>query len=672
VGVQAAVNNPIQPDGFLVTRTGALDQPLDVEYETGGTARGGLDYDRLPNRLTIPAGQASARIAVVPFQSRAGAGPATVTVRLVPPVRPFTFVLLPDTQYYSAQTSGATIALLEAQVQWILDRRDELNIACVLHEGDCTNNNTAAEWQRFRGAMSRLEGQVPCVIALGNHDGATGAVNNTSLFNRYFATGDYDRDPSFGGAFVAGRLDNYYRLVSAGGIDWLVFSLEFGPHNVVLDWANQVAARFPNRRIALVTHAHLSTDNTLEGSSAAHTSNPKSSGYGRENNGADVWEKFLRRQPGSALTFNGHLHGTGRLVLNNDAGKPVFQMLADYQSNPLGGGATLRIVRFFPAEDRMSVTTYSPYSDSWLRDSGNQFDYTNLGIFANTTPSYQVDPVRSQAALPLNARAAGPLSNLSARSQVGTGAQTLIVGFVTDGPKRLLLRGIGPTLAQLGVGGPLADPQLNLYGGGTVLDRNDDWGGAAAMSDAMAAVGAFGLPPASRDAALPRLLAPGAYTMLVTTTTGSSGIALAEAYDTDLAPPSARLLNVSARGQAGTGANLLIAGFVVGGPAPKTLLVRAVGPGLNDVFPQLFTASAVLANPTLAIFDGRGARIAENDNWSVSLAPFAQSAGAFALTPGSLDAALVLTLPPGDYTAQVAGVGGTTGIALVEVYDLDP
>lgn len=663
---------------FLVTRIGgALDQPLDVEGEFAGGSVAGIDHQPLPRRITIPAGQSSVRLSpsVLRRPPPNAAAPA-ISLRLLPAERPFTFVILPDTQNYTAQLLGGTVAMLEAQIQWILDQRDALNIVCVLHAGDCTDHNIALEWQRFRGAMSRLDGVVPYVISVGNHDGAVQAVNNTALFNRYFPLGDYAGDPTFAGTADSGKFDNHCRFISAGGVDWLVFAMEFGPHNAVLDWANQLAARHPNRRVALVTHTHVATDNTLHGSKSSHTLLPVRD-YKRDNDGPDVWEKFLRRQPGSALVFSGHLGGSGgkgRLVMNNDAGSPVFQMLSDFQSLALGGGGLLRIVRFFPSEDRMAVSTFSPHSGTWLRDSGNEFEYANTGLFGRTAPSYRVDAANEDATLAPVVPAQSSLANLSVRALAGSAGQSFIVGFVASGPKRLLLRGIGPSLASFGIGSVLQNPELALHApSGALLASNDDWGGGAALRDIFASVGAFDLPVGSRDAALlSELPSGGPFTAALRTVSGGSGITLAEVYDIDARQSAYRLLNLSARSQVGTGDQVLIAGFVVGGTAPKRLLIRGVGAGLRDAFPDSFSASEVLANPMLAVFDAAGAVRASNDNWPAALAPELQKSGAFSLTPGGLDAALQCTLEPGGYTVQLTGVGATSGIALVEIYDLDP
>ena len=261
------------------------------------------------------------------------------------------------------------------------------------------------------------------------------------------------------------------------------------------------------------------------------------------------------------------------------------------------------------------------------------------------------------------------LSNLSVRSLAGSGDQTLIVGFAVGGTgvKSILLRGVGPALAPFGISNALADPQLRLFNAsGVQTHLNDDWGGGANLTAAFSAVGAFALSAASKDAALLIPLGGGGYSAHVT---GSGGavIALLEVYDADAGATAARLTNLSARTQVGTGDDILVVGFVVSGTAPKTLLLRGVGPGLGA-----FGVGGVLADPQLKLFNAAGDLVNSNDDWGggSALATAFTQTGAFALSPASKDAVLLSTLPPGAYTVQISGTNGTRGIALVEVYEL--
>jgi aryl-phospho-beta-D-glucosidase BglC (GH1 family) len=259
------------------------------------------------------------------------------------------------------------------------------------------------------------------------------------------------------------------------------------------------------------------------------------------------------------------------------------------------------------------------------------------------------------------------LVNVSIRATAGTGANTLIAGFVLSGSgaKSILLRGIGPTLADLGVGSPLADPSIMLYNaGGTVLGSNNDWGGASTLSTTFARLGAFSLAASSKDAALLTPLTAGGRTMHVTTSNSTSGAALAEVYDGDTSSTDLQLVNISGRGAVDASSNL-IAGFVVSGTGSMNVLVRAVGPTLTDL-----GVTGVLSNPNVTIYNSSGASFASNDDWggSTALSSTFTQVGAFNLPASSKDAAILLTLTPGAYTAVVSGINGATGVALVEVY----
>lgn len=266
----------------------------------------------------------------------------------------------------------------------------------------------------------------------------------------------------------------------------------------------------------------------------------------------------------------------------------------------------------------------------------------------------------------------GRLVNLSVRSPAGTGSETLIVGFYAGGSTSdslpVLVRGIGPSLLKLEVPDALADPQLTLFDSArTAIDSNNDWGGAPAIGEALPRVGAFAFDsPTSKDAALLASLAQGGYTAHITAADRGAGVALAEIYDAAATEPPLQLLNVSARSQVGTGNNVLIVGFAIRNE-PRTLLIRGIGPALGGTE---YNIPGALADPKLTLYDTGRNQLAENDDWHAADATRFAQAGAFPLPVGSKDAAMVVTLPPGSYTAIISGVGGTTGIGLVEVYAL--
>jgi len=270
------------------------------------------------------------------------------------------------------------------------------------------------------------------------------------------------------------------------------------------------------------------------------------------------------------------------------------------------------------------------------------------------------------------------LANLSTRTQVGAGTNVAVVGFVIGpGPsKNILVRAIGPTLSSFGVSGAISDPQIDPYdGSGKKIMGNDNWSTTVAPAGATTAstfssVGAFALGSGSKDAALVATLAPGSYTAQVSGVGGAAGIGLVEVYDVT---GTARLMNLSTRALVGTDAGVLISGLAIApGSGARNILVRAAGPALAG-----FNVSGALADPAIAVFDSNGTQIASNDNWgdanaSALSAAFSQ-AGAFPFQAGSKDAALIVNLQPGaNYTIQVSGVNRTTGVALVEVYDLTP
>ncbi len=275
------------------------------------------------------------------------------------------------------------------------------------------------------------------------------------------------------------------------------------------------------------------------------------------------------------------------------------------------------------------------------------------------------------------------LVNLSSRVRIAPAAgRSLITGFVIGGTesKRVLLRAVGPSLTGFGVTGALVNPKLQLFdASGKVLLENDDWSGTD-TSAAFTQVGAFALSLGTKDAAVLTTLAPGAYSMQVTAG-AESGAGLAEIYDASATAGTdrQRLINISTRGTVDVGTDgLLIGGFVLTGNAPKKVLIRGVGPGL-----AAFGVAGALGDPRLAIYSG-STLIAQNDDWSTAqpltaqqtvatageITAAASSAGAFAYNAASKDAAILVTLAPGAYTAQVSGAAGQTGVALVEIYEV--
>jgi hypothetical protein len=311
-------------------------------------------------------------------------------------------------------------------------------------------------------------------------------------------------------------------------------------------------------------------------------------------------------------------------------------------------------------------------------DSGSYF-------YRIVTPDETVDSQTATLTVnPVTANPATALTNLSTRGVAQPGANAMIVGFVVTGTrsKRVLIRSVGPTLssAPFAIPGALASPGLVLKnaGGGTVALSGGIWdqsSDVAAIRDATARVGAFALLPGSRDAVLLVSVPPGGYTAETTSATGSAGVVLVEVYDADLVPdPTSRLANLSTRGFVDTGANLLIAGFVVSGPGPRTYLIRVAGDTLKT-----FGVANTLDDPYLRLFRSDGTLARELDDWDSpggiqpALKAAAAQVGAFPFSDRQ-ECVMVVTLPPGGYTAQVQSYEGPRtvprGVALIELYEL--
>lgn len=266
------------------------------------------------------------------------------------------------------------------------------------------------------------------------------------------------------------------------------------------------------------------------------------------------------------------------------------------------------------------------------------------------------------------------LLNLSARAVVGAGSDVLIPGFIITGAaKTVLVRGVGPALASYGVKGVVQKPILTLRGPDGVIARNQGWDTAENLLDLKAAIartGAFPFALGSGDSAVVATLAPGAYTAVTEGAEGNTGVGMVEVYEADVDLATAgRLVNLSARARVGSGDNILIAGVIISGSAPRSVLVRAAGPALTA-----FNLSPLLTKPRLSLFSGNE-KLAENVGWTTApnlerLRAVMNSVTGFRFAEGSADSALLLTLLPGAYTLQVSGADGGTGIAMVELYEM--
>jgi hypothetical protein len=315
----------------------------------------------------------------------------------------------------------------------------------------------------------------------------------------------------------------------------------------------------------------------------------------------------------------------------------------------------------------------------------------NAGSYTVAITSSAATATSDAATLTLS-NATTRLANISTRGVTSGGANVLIGGFVVTGTaaqtRQMLIRVVGPTLstAPFNITTALANPGLEVYAGNNrnpVL-ANDDWGtqaaGAAqvnAIQQAAQRAGAFALPANSRDAVVLATLPPGPYTVQATVpaaTPNANGVVLIEVYDvTQGGAAGPKAANVSTRGQVGTGADQLIAGFVVTGSVSRRMLIRGAGPTLAAL-----GVPGVLADPQLRLVaQASGQVIRSNDNWASGedatiISSASSAAGAFPFGGNSRDSAMIVMLPPGAYTVQLSGVNNATGVGIVEVYDVDP
>ena len=317
-----------------------------------------------------------------------------------------------------------------------------------------------------------------------------------------------------------------------------------------------------------------------------------------------------------------------------------------------------------------------------------------------------------QADAPLSISAAA-ITNISTRGSVLTGDNVMIGGFIIEGtvPKRVLVRARGPSMgsAPFSIPGTLANPFLRIFSGSTSIAQNDNWQIIDPLCASMgfvcggpAEISATGLDPCdpnpgqstsppgcTQESAILITLAPGAYTAIQSGVGGGSGIGLVEVFEVDAGASPSKLTNISTRGPVGTGDDVMIGGFIIEGTVPKRVLVRARGPSMGSA---PFSIPGTLANPFLRIFSG-STSIAQNDNWQIidplcasmgfvcggpaeisatGLDPCDPNPGQSTSPPGcTQESAILITLAPGAYTAIQSGVGGGSGIGLVEVFDLD-
>ncbi|MBA4019290.1 MAG: metallophosphoesterase [Pirellula sp.] len=298
----------------------------------------------------------------------------------------FTVVVMPDTQHYSEKFPEQ----FHAQTEWIVKNVKNRRISAVLQLGDVTNHNAAAEWEVAQKAMSKLDGIVPYFITLGNHDYSErgGCSDRTTQYNDYFPLAKFRERPNFGGTYdrEPERMENSYQTFAVGGRKFLVLSLEFGPRNDVVRWANEVAANYADHEAILITHAYMYYDETRYDWAKygeSQTWNPHRykvalNSKDDVNDGEQLWQKLVSKHENFILTLNGHVigDGLGRTVTKTPAGRDVHQVLVNYQMKPNGGDGWLRLLEFKADGRSVAVSDYSPTLKRQNVSKQNRFDMT--------------------------------------------------------------------------------------------------------------------------------------------------------------------------------------------------------------------------------------------------------------------------------------------------------
>jgi len=300
-----------------------------------------------------------------------------------------TFIILPDTQTYLE----AFPEVFESQVDWIIQNKEKID--AVIQVGDITQDNHTLEWAVMSKYFSEFEkAGVAYTFSLGNHDMGSAPrksadIHDTSLANKYFPISRFKNKKYMGESQHNNLIDNHYIQINSGGIDWLIFSFEFGPSDETLDWANKVIANNPHKIVIINTHAYLYSDSTLHDEGDKWL--PQIYGIGKDttrtvNNGKQIWDKLVSQHPNIIAVFCGHVlnGGVGTLVSTGKNGNKVYQMLANYQrgvhNSEYGGNGYLRIVTFDAKNNNINVKTYSTWEDKYHPSKEHNFIFEDVDI----------------------------------------------------------------------------------------------------------------------------------------------------------------------------------------------------------------------------------------------------------------------------------------------------
>lgn len=290
------------------------------------------------------------------------------------PYEPWTLIVLPDTQGYTYMYPEVWYA----QTEWIAAHAAQLNVRFIAHVGDITEWNTPGEWDVAARGLADLEGAAPLVLVPGNHDYDV-TQPRASRLTAYWPVDAFMASPTYGGLFEPDRTDNSFQVLDIDGAPWLVLGLEWGPRDAALAWAATVLDAHPDHHAIIVTHAYLYLDNQRYDWARhgdAQRYNPHAyvgTAWPEVNDGEEIWQALIASRDNVELVVSGHVpdEGVGRQSSEAANGQIVHELLADFQSGPMGGNGYLRIMTFHG--DRIEVRTYSPYLDAYETTPAHQF-----------------------------------------------------------------------------------------------------------------------------------------------------------------------------------------------------------------------------------------------------------------------------------------------------------
>lgn len=479
-----------------------------------------------------------------------------------------------------------------------------------------------------------------------------GLYNGNGAFNNF---GVFKKSGGAGISAVEAPFNN------AGTVEVITGTLQFAQFQQTGGVINLNGGNFSSGNQIVLNGGSLVGSGTINGSVKNNGATISPGSSPSQNTARDASSEASVSSGSSAgiITINGNYTQGANGVLNLEIGGAAAGTQSDQLqvtgTATLGGTLTVTLVNGFQPAVGDVFKIIAPNAVAGAFATINTSGFTGSVNYSNSGITLTVNTVPNT---PLN------ISNISTRMNVGTDPNQLIGGFIITGsePKKVIVLATGPSLAAFGLSGVLADPILELHQGDTLLATNDNW-----KVPAQAEIEATGLKPGhDLESALVRTLAPGAYTAIVRGANNGTGVGTVQIYD--LAPTSkSKLANISSRGfvQAADD-KIMIAGFIIGGngSANAAAVVRALGPSLGA-----FGIAGVLPDPTLEIKNANGSTLFSNDDWQQS--PQAADISARGLAPSDpSESAIALSLPDGAYTAIVRGKAGATGVAVVEVYNV--